>query len=168
MSGIAQGFGADKQGHIFLVVEVDADPPPSGNDTGLWKMTNADNTHFPFTDGNVYDSILKSSRDNFGNPTPALTSWRVYQASIIASLGSGQANGTYLVGIDSSNSLINQNGTAIVQVQYIAAPTLGRNGASQGFKGKMAGLYLFTQTLSSGDRTDMITYINTRFGLSSS
>lgn len=163
MSAIAQGFGADKQGHIFIVVICDADPQAAGGDTGLWRMsTTTDATHFTFTDGNIYDSVLKGSRDNFGNPAASMTSWRVYEASAIASLGSGQTNGEYIVKID--GALLHTGNS--LEVDYIAAPTLGRNAASQGFKGKMAGLYLFTQKLSSGDRTSVIGYINARFALS--
>lgn len=163
MSGIPQGVGSTKQGHIFIIVKTDADPQAAGGDTGLWKMTGAsDSTHFNFPDGNIYDSILKGARDNFGNPAASLTSWRVYEASIIASSGVGVPNGEYIVRLDGTQ--IFTNGT--VQASFIAAPTLGRNLANQGFKGKMAGLYLFTQKLSTDDRNNMVSYINTRFGLS--
>lgn len=162
MSGIPQGVGSTKQGHIFLIVKADADPQAAGGDTGLWKMTGAgDSTHYIFPDGNVYDSILKGARDNF-NPAMSLASWRVYEASIIASSGVGVPDGEYIVRVDGTT--VHTNGT--IQASFIAAPTLGRNLANQGFKGKMAGLYLFTQKLSSSDRTNMITYINSRFGLS--
>lgn len=164
MSAIAQGFGSDKQGHIFIVVECDADPAAAGGDTGLWKMTTADNTHYPFTDGVVYDSVLKGARDSFGNPAASLAAWRVYEVSAIGSSDVGQPDGEYDALIDGA-SLFFSN---LVQVQFIAAPLLARNAASQGFKGKMAGLYLFTQKLSAGNRTNMISYINTRFGLSAS
>lgn len=166
MSGIAQGFGSTKQGHVLLVIKADADPPPSGNDTGLHKMTTADNTHYPFTDGNVYDSILKGSRDNFGNHASSLASWRVYEASVIASSSSGVPDGEYILKADGTHFPNSPN--AVAEVQFIAAPLLGKNAANQGFKGKLAGMYLFTQKLTAPERTDMIDYINTRFALSSS
>lgn len=165
MSGIAQGFGSDKQGHIFLVMIADADPAAASADTGLWKMTGAsDASHVPFTDGNVYDSVLKGSRENFGNHAQSLASWGVLEASAIASSGAGVPDGEYITrwnGAQFPNSPFN-----VVEVDFISNPLLGQNSAGHGFTGKIAGIYIFTGKLSSGDRTVMVDYLNTRFGLS--
>jgi hypothetical protein len=165
MSGIDQGFGSTKKAHMFLVVKCDADPAAAGGDSGLWKITGAsDSTHFPFTDSIVYDSVLKGSRETLGNHASSLASWRVYEASAIASSGSGVPDGEYIVSLDGvqfPNSPFN-----VVEVDFVAGSTLGKNLAGQGFKGKMAGLYLFTGKLVGTDRDAMVGYLNTRFGLS--
>jgi len=65
---------------IFLLVKVDADPPIEAR-SGLWKFGNdptTKNTHYPYTDSNVYEEFGSTVRKNTGNPTPSLADWRLY------------------------------------------------------------------------------------------
>jgi hypothetical protein len=75
LSGQSQAAG-------FAVVKTVADPPGSNADTGgLFKVgsqggANGSN-HFPWTDSNIYDDFGSTVRKTVGNPSPALTSWRI-------------------------------------------------------------------------------------------
>lgn len=71
--------GSGAAAHCFIVLAIDADPPASGNG-GLWETgTDASDTHFPFADGVIYDDFGTTVRKTVGNPTPALTSIRLYE-----------------------------------------------------------------------------------------
>jgi hypothetical protein len=66
------------EAEVFIVVKLDTEPPASGH-CGLWYMTtNGNNEFYPFTDGSVYENFGSTVRYSVGNPTPALTSWRIY------------------------------------------------------------------------------------------
>lgn len=76
------------EGEVFIVVKIDSDPGASGVD-GLWKMdgdgTNA--CHYSFNgNGELYEAWGSTARKSTGvNPTPALTSFRLYNVSSKAS-----------------------------------------------------------------------------------
>lgn len=84
---------------VFLVVKLVADPPTSGK-TGLWDFGSAagsgQSTHFPWTDGVIYDEWGTTARKSTVNPTPALTSWRLYEVISAASNWRSFLDGTSL------------------------------------------------------------------------
>lgn len=166
MTTIPTGFGHDKQGHIFIVVRCDNDPALDRNDAGLWKMSStSDGALFVDIDGHLYESALKTSRDHVGDPATDLTSFRVYEVRAVGSLGSGQQNGTYVIRLDGDEYLTNQEGDAIVSIDFIASPLLGKNATGHGFKGSVAGIYLATPNLVNSSRSQLISYLNSRFAL---
>src|SRR5690606_29917028 len=65
-------------GDIFIVLQVDADPPATQPPTGIFKFgADAAISHHPFTDGNIYNSFGTNSRKSCGNPTPSLASLHI-------------------------------------------------------------------------------------------
>lgn len=114
----ATGFTA---GHIFYVVKIDNDPPGASGQAGpimRASTTGGDPPHYPWTDGIIYDNWGSTSRKTVGDPTPALTSWRVYE--VVSKSGGWTAwldgtqlftTGTNTVGFDSVLRIaVNQNG----------------------------------------------------------
>jgi hypothetical protein len=81
---------------FFVVVKLDADPPAGSDYTGLWHLSGdaSNKSHFPYTDGTIYESAGTSSRKTVGNPTPSLTTQRLYNVS--------SASGAFTVRLDTT------------------------------------------------------------------
>lgn len=147
-------MGALTAAHWFAVVIVDAD----NSDGALWELGALDSgdSRYPFTDGNIYEHAFSSVRYTVGNPAPSLTTWRVVEVSSIVNEWIYKIDGTQIGSTQNPNTVGGKTN-----------PRLGCT-ASGTFPGQIAGMYLCSAKLSSPDRSDLITYINNRFGLSAS
>jgi hypothetical protein len=88
--------GSGAAAHVFIVLSIDADPPASGNG-GLWETgTDASDTHWPFSDGVIYDDFGTTVRKTVGNPGPALTSVRLYEVITTASEWTARLDGAQI------------------------------------------------------------------------
>lgn len=102
------------EAEIFIVLKIDNDPGASLQD-GLWKMdgdgTNA--CHYSFNaDGNLYEAWASTARKSTGvNPTPALTSFRLYNVGSKASEYKIRLDGTeiYTTGTNTFSSMTGSN-----------------------------------------------------------
>lgn len=140
--------------HAFIILQVDADPPGSSGNTGLWDVgTDTLSSHYPFTTGVVFDAGFSTARKTIGDPTPALTAWRVYEVVSVS--------GEYTVKLDGTQIFT----TATNTVGCPASPQLLRNRNGDVLAGRMAGFYMFSAKLTT-DRATMVSYINSEFGLS--
>lgn len=147
------GFTA---GEIFIVVKAVADPPATGFTGGLWNLS-ADptlNTHYPFSDGVIYDGFGATVRQSTVNPTPALTSWRVYNVTSQAGSWVSRLDGTQIF----------STGTNVV-----GFPTNPRLGTSHdltvNFDGDVAELLLFDVAIGATDRAQVQNYLNVKYAL---
>lgn len=140
--------------HVFLVVKITSDPPASDYETGLWDFSTAGSaTHFPYTDGTVYDSFGSTARKDTVNPTPAMTSAVMYSVLSKSSWWQNHVNGTALYT------------TAANTVACNTAPSLGKSLGSYYLKGDIALIIICNAELSGGDLTSMKTYIANKYGL---
>lgn len=141
-------------GHAFFVVKIDADPPGADAQTGIWDFgTGGFQSHYPYTDGNIYDRFGNTTRKTVGNPAASLASWRIYEVRSAASDWEAKLDGTSL------------HSTGTNTVGFQTAPYLGRGADSSFFlDGRWAYFALFP-ALSSGDADDMRGWLQTRFGL---
>lgn len=139
-------------GHVFIVVKVDVEPPASGQG-GLWRLgTDSLDDQFTWTDGIIYDGAMSTARKTVGDPAAALTSWRIYEVRSAANDWEAKLDGVSL------------HSTGTNTVGLSATPQLGRAGASYVFDGRWAYFAMFP-ALSSGDATSMRSWLQTRFGL---
>lgn len=145
-------------GHVFAVAICDTEGV--GNiDNGLWAFGTAGGDHYPWGDNQIYDGCLATVRKTVGVHTgQPLTSWRVAEVVSTSSEWTYKLDGTQLF-TTATNTVVGR-----------ATPLFMRNAGSGGdsLKGYIAGLYICSAKLSGGDRTTLITYINSRFGLSAS
>lgn len=163
MTGLGTEFAGEA--HVFIVVKCDADPAVATDDGGLWELSASSSTGDFYTlaaDGKIYASMFRKNRINTA-VTPDLSSWRVYEAVVRSSSAPAEPDGKWSLRVDGTEI----NAGTVLGFSALATPRLGINEGGFHFKGKMAGMYLFDGELSGGDRTDLINYINTRFGLSS-
>jgi hypothetical protein len=148
-------FSSDTSGELMMVLKMAADPAASSGSSGLVYFSSAGfSTHYPFTDGNVYDGFGTDTRKSTGNPSVSLAGWHVYDA--------WSASGDWTLQINGSTHFSTGTNT----VHFGTNPILGRSlGFTEHMDGWIAGLFYFNAKLSSGDRADMLTYINGKWGV---
>jgi hypothetical protein len=142
-------------GTVFIVVKADADPPAAGA-SGLWSFGAGGgvSTHYPWTDGRVYDTFGSTLQKDTGNPTLALTSFRLYCVRAAAGSWTSWVDGTQ------------HYTTASNTVLFPATPKLGQGGsAAYHFDGDVAELLLYDSALSSTDRDSVEAYIAAKYAL---
>ncbi len=142
-------------GEVFIVLKMDADPAAGDATSGLWQMgADVTATHYPYSDGVVYDSFGTTARKNTGNPSASLASAHLYNAVSAAGEWTSRINGTQ------------HFTTATNTASFSATPKLGY--AGQG--GIYAAMYLaefvlFTRKLVAAERALMNTYFSKRYAL---
>lgn len=141
----------------FIVVKIgQADPPPSGSGTGLWHYgSDPQATHYPYSDGNVYDNFGTNSRKGLGNPTPALDAFRLYNVTTKSGGWTARIDGTQVYT------------TASNTVGFRSSCELGSglSGSGPAFIGDVAEVIIYSAELSAGDRDVVEAYIAAKYGL---
>lgn len=129
---------------VFIVVKIVLDPPTDGLRSGLWDLgSTSDATHYPWTDGTIYDEFGTSARKSTVNPTPALTSWRVYNVS--------SGSGVWANTLDNVDLLV----TDINTVGWATTPLLGVSADANFFyrlDGDIAEFLVYNRTLTAAER----------------
>lgn len=146
---------------VFGIIKTDLDPPVDGNLTGLWNWGGTgERTHYTWVDGVIYDNFMSNPRKTTVNPTPSLATWRCYNVS--SSQGSNnwtsRLDGTVIFG-PTSDGFVN-SGASFVGVSFAGG------GSNYFLKGWIAEILFYSAVLSSGTRSQVSTYFNTKYGLS--
>lgn len=144
---------------VYLVIKIDNDPPGSTPKTGLWRTGHAANmTHFPFTDGNVYQDFTRSTVVNTGNPTASLASWRI--------VGMHSVTNDWAMFVDGVSHFSTATSTFSVSLGSIS---VGRSDDGAGnfvyLDGKIAEIYFTKAKQSSTEREKCEGYLAHRWGL---
>lgn len=150
------------QGEVFAVLasQYGAAPGPGGSEryTGLWHMgADLGNVHYPYPDGNAYDSFGSTVRKTYlqVSPAHAFTEAHVYNVS--------SAPGAYTARYNASV----MHATASNTVGFASAPTFGAYFSASGlygFNGRLAYLVVCSAVQSPAARAKMLGYLSTRFG----
>lgn len=147
-------------GEIFGVVKVDNDPSVAGTNPGegrggLWDFgSHTLATHYPYSDGTIYEQFGTTSRKTTGNPTPLLTSPRLYNVSSGAS--------TYTTRLDGNVHYT----TATNTVGWNAAPRIGASVVGGFFMaGDIAAIIGYNRILTTTERALVQVYVADRWGL---
>lgn len=142
------------EGEIFVLVKINADPPADVAQSGLWVFgSSGDTTHFPYTDGTVYDAFATDTRKTTVDPTPSLSStFRIYNVSSKSGEWTSRLDGTQIYT------------TGTNTVGWTTGPRLGADaGATRFLQGDLALAVLYNVVLSSADRASVIDKINTDY-----
>lgn len=148
---------AATSGHYFAVVKIDNDPPSNNNEAapplGDWGTSTDEYYNFP-SDSGIYDGWGSSVRKTTGNPTPALTSWLLYEVRT--------ASGAWSSHIDGTQHFT----TATNTVAWSAAPKIGRSTSSNKFMhGMIAEICFYNAIIAGGDLTAIKSYLATKYAL---
>lgn len=152
-------LGATGDNQTILFFAKAADPAAAMGTSGLGRFgesaSNSGATHYPYTDGQIYSSVLRglSFSSNFrvtiGNIAPALDQWR--QVCVKTS----PVSGGYKFRVDGTSYGPSTSGITSL---YLGDPTwLGRstdNSVSYWFAGQMAGFAQFQRTLSDAEEAE--------------
>lgn len=144
-------------GHVFIVIKNVAET----SNRSPWAFgTSASQDHYAFTDNSVYCGIGSTTRRTIGDPTPLLAAWRVVEVVTTSSEWTyrldGATTGTGVFFTTATN-------TVAFKSSCVISGFADTNGWGNG---DIAGVYIFSAKLSSGDRTLMVSYLNNRFALS--
>ena len=147
----------------FLVVKIDTEPPGNINQTGLWDFgTHTGSgraTHYPFTDSNVYDGFGSTARKSTGNPTAALTSWRIYEVKTVSGEWTSRVDG------------VQHFTTATNTVGFTTAVRIGESWSNDTpatryyLDGDVAEFILYNSGLGTTDAGNVRSYLGTKYGI---
>ncbi len=146
------GLGAAE---VFCVLKLAEDPPSRGQ--GLWHFgTSGLATHYTYA-GTIYDDFGSTGRLTVGDPAASLTSWQVYGVSTSSAGWDSRVSGTPMY----------TTGTNVVG--WVDPAHLGANYSAGSFgyhfRGWMAMFLVYDHVLTTGDRTIVHTYINSKYGV---
>jgi hypothetical protein len=153
-------LGALTAAEIFVVGKIDADPPPSDASSGFWYIqtpTDAGaDTHYPFTDGNIYDAFGSTVRKSTGNPSQDLTAWHLYNVRSAAGDWSSHHNG------------VEHYSTATNTVGFgTARHNIGQSTRNFfNLTGWIAEVFIYSRVLTAAERADVHDYLTGKYGLS--
>ena len=143
-------------GHGFIVIKVKNDPPAVDTASGLWYFgSTALDTHYPYTDSNIYDGFGSTTRQTVGDPTPSLATYRLYEVFSASNDWGALLDGASLFS------------TGTNTVGFNSAPRLGADNSPAVFiNGFVAEFFLYNKKLSAGEQSTIYTYISNRYALS--
>lgn len=138
------------EAEVFILLDIDADPPQSGVQTGLYFLASL-GSHYPWVNGTIYDGFCSNSRKTVGNPTESLTDPRV------VNIWSASSDWNY--NLDSSSLYSTVSNT----VTGPATTYLGRSDGGGGpfyLRGRIRAFILYDGKLSASDRAAVYNYLD--------
>jgi hypothetical protein len=155
---LPNAFSGLTAAEVFIVLRLANDPPAVDTKTGLWTFgSDAQNTHFPYTDGVVYDQFGTTARKNTGDPTTDFAAaFRLYNVVSQAGEWTSRINTTQ------------HYTTATNTVGFTTAPLLGYGNVGGGnyyLDGDVAEALLYDSVLSGSNRASVENYLNGKYAL---
>ena len=148
-------LGGTTQGEMFVVLKIANDPPSLGAKSGYHYIGSAaSGTHYPFTDGIVYDAFGTNTRKTVGDLATPLTSPHIYNVRSSAGNWTLEINGTQVFT------------TASNTAAFIGAALFGTTYTSVHFlDGTVAYMVLCNQVQTPEVRAAFVQYLKGRFGI---
>jgi hypothetical protein len=152
--------------HCFLVVKTDSDPTTSSSTDGLWSVGVSASSDQWSDDAGAHPIRMGAFSNGFLGPftySGSLATWRVLE--VISQAGVGSPDGR-IYRLDGTS--FHAGGNTRPTADGPVTPLLGKSVGATYLVGYVAGMYLFSSRLADGgsDRSSMVSYINTKFGLS--
>lgn len=146
----------------FIVLKIAIDPPTVDTKTGHPIMFIYNNrfaggsSHYPFTDGNIYDTSMTTSRKTVGNPSPNLTNFHLYNVSSTSNSWTARLNKTQL--FTTATNTFSQEEKTIGR-------SVGSNAVFYYFNGDIAEIIVYNSVLSVDNRTSLENYLYQKWGI---
>lgn len=143
------------EGHIFIVVKVDADPPASHNGppVGAWSFVGGNQSFYPLDSGVIWDNWASTTRKIVGDPTPSLTSWRLYEMLSKSANWTAWLDGTQIFT------------TGTNTVQFGTGPKIGVNSALSNLAGDIEEIIFYSRDINSTEIQTVKDYIADKYAL---
>ena len=144
---------------ILALVKFDADPAANNAHNALWEMGNAAGGEASTrigkdSTGHVHDAAFTNSLVDFGDPSPSLASWCMYEVISVTNNLQAWVNDSQIGSTITTNT-----------VSPLSNPRIGCTGNGS-MVGLIAGIYLCSASISTAQRQGLVAYINNRFALS--
>jgi hypothetical protein len=160
----APSHGVPSSAEIFGIIKIDADPPATEAASGLWSFGNVvfmSYTHYPNTNGTIYDVFGTNGQKTVGNPTPSLTSWRLYN------VGSGTNN--WFARLDGELLYSTSTNTTSFSGLYYngigAEPYYAEDGDGPFLYGYIAEIIIYNHILDETERGNVNSYFANKYDL---
>lgn len=142
-------------GHSFMVVKADNDPPAGNQSVHPMNQWGSDSqtSHYPFTDGSIYDAFGTTARKTVGNPATTLAQWNCYEALSKSGEWTAWLNGTQIFT------------TATNTVGFGTAPRLCATGVGQFFGGTAEEFIFYGADIGSTTIAAVKNYLSTTYAL---
>ena len=154
--GLGNVMSTATAGFYIGLVRWSADPTAGTSTTSGMPYTSQTSGNPVFwSDGNIYEQWGASSRPSFGNPTPNLTNWTIYQVE-----NNGSANGW----------VVRINGTVLsTQTASVSFSTSHEFGGMSGwrFNGNIAEIITFNRSVTQTERESLEGYLAWQYGVTS-
>jgi len=155
-------FGSATAAEVYAVVKIDSEPPAAADLTGLWTFggQNAERMHYPWSgNSTIYDNFCTTIRKTTVDPTPALTSWRVYAAR--SSSGNWEND---LDGVNLYTTASNTFQSATNSGNFIGK-SLSGSPSDYWLVGYIAEIVLYGSTLTAAQKIQVLNYFNQKYAL---
>jgi hypothetical protein len=136
----------------FLVVKTKADPPLIINSGFINIGTNTDDSHFPYSDGNIYDGFGTNLRKSVGNPTTPLNQVNLYNVLSASGEWTARLNTTQIFTTSSNVVAIHAN------------PKIAAKNSSFGMS-NFIGEFIIYPSNQSANRSGIESNINTYYAI---
>lgn len=137
---------------LFIVLQVNEN---SGVIRGGWYFNNCNfPTHYPYSDGVIYESFGTGTRVTASDPTTDLTAPHIYHVAAVP------GTNNWLIEVGSENIF---TGTATFSGNAGIQLRIGRNDDADYLEGQIAAVVVYGETLSAADRTAVKTFLTNAF-----
>lgn len=147
-------FSGLTSGEVFIVIKIDTDPPTAVA-SGIWKFGTETlfDDHYPFEDGTIYMGWGTNLRKTTVNPTPALTSWRLYNVKSTSTEYTTWLDGTEL------------STTGTNTVAFTTAPLLGKTATGGSFLDGVIAEMLIVDSITALEKIALKVYFAREYSL---
>lgn len=148
---------------MMIVLKKDNDPSVDIPRSGSWNFVPAGTTtysHYPWTDGKIYDAFATTSRKSVGNPAQNLASFHIYNVYSAANDFAAAINGTQIYSTSTNTFLFFAN-AQLGQSNQVATPI----GPTPRMCGYIAEYILWDRKLTTAERAEVLAYLQTKYAL---
>lgn len=138
-------------GEALILVKIVNDPS-IGTRTGLWRFSSADDTHYPYPDGSIYEAFGSDTRRN-SIPHPPLNQWRRYNVRSAPGAWSAYVDGAQIYATSANNVAFGPAGIALGIAR--AAPYY--------LDGDIAEMILYDRVLTGAERAQLEGYLADKY-----
>jgi hypothetical protein len=140
---------------MFVVIKGNNDPATSTMNSGYmgFGSDGVSGIHYPYTDGVIYDAWGSTFRKTTVNPSQNLDAWHIYNAQSETNNWTSRINGVQIFN------------TASNTVGWKATLSIGWDGITEFFDGKIAEILVFQPVLTTMERSDILNYLNNKYAL---
>jgi hypothetical protein len=149
---------------FFFVHKIDADPPASNIQSGFARLGQGALSHYPFSDGVIYDTTGSAVRYTTGNPTLDLTRPHIYTVESTSSLWRNSLNGVPFFTFSAANTVAINDATRPNSIG-ISDPLTTTGVNARFFDGDMAEILIYNTALTSVERQDVTEYLVAKWAI---